>query len=267
MKNLFCFNNAKTSKGEAFGWRTAILYLAPASLSGENLCKFSTAECRLLCLNTAGMAGVFKNIQESRIRKTKWMINHPAEFWEQVDREITNHENYTHRQQTRLKRKFRPCVRLNGTSDVWTRDMETIMHRHPDTQFYDYTKDMDRMRMFMRGELPLNYHLTYSFSGTKQSQDFSDTVLQNGFNVAVVYGIKRGGKLPDYWRGCYRVIDGDKTDLRFLDAVVDQNVVKYYQDHSANDEGVVIGLRAKGKAVGVVAHDKSFIQPYSDDRP
>ncbi len=266
MKNLFCFNNAKTHKGEAFGWRTAILYLAPASLSGENVCKHSTAECRLLCLNTAGMAGVFKNIQESRIRKTKWMLQNPAAFWQQVDREITNHENLTHRQQTRLKRKFRPCVRLNGTSDIWNSDMETIMHRHPDTQFYDYTKDADRMRKYMRGELPPNYYLLYSFSGTQQSKDFCDIVLQNGFNVSVVFGIKRGDKLPQYWRGCYSVIDGDKHDIRFLPNEQGELIISDYFPQGSR-EGNVVGLRAKGKAVGVVAHEKSFIQPYSDDRP
>jgi hypothetical protein len=120
--------------------------------------------------------------------------------------------------------------------------------------------------MYMRGELPRNYYLIYSFSGTKQSQDFCDVVLQNGFNVAVVYGIKRGGKLPDYWRGCYSVIDGDKHDLRFLpNEQGELRISDYFPEGSR--EGNVIGLRAKGKAVGVVAHHESFIQPYSDDRP
>ncbi|MEY4872441.1 MAG: hypothetical protein RLZZ563_1771 [Pseudomonadota bacterium] len=79
-------------------------------------------------------------------------------------------------------------------------------------------------------------------------------------------GIKRGGKLPDYWRGCYSVIDGDKHDLRFLpNEQGELRISDYFPEGSR--EGNVIGLRAKGKAVGVVAHHESFIQPYSDDRP
>ncbi len=263
MKNLFCFNNAKTSKGEAFGWRTAILYLAPASLSGENVCKHSTAECRHLCLNTAGLAGVFKNIQESRIRKTKWMLENPAAFWQQVDREITNHENLTHRQQTRLKRKFRPCVRLNGTSDIWNSDMETIMHRHPDTQFYDYTKDPERMTAFIKRKLPRNYYLIYSFSGTPQSVKTADYVLGNGKNVAVVFDTPKGKPLPDLWHYT-TVLDGDKHDLRFHES---ERAVETWSGIGADSpecEVFVIGLRAKGKAVGVVAHTDSFVQPSSN---
>jgi hypothetical protein len=270
MKNLFCFNNAKTTKGEAFGWRTAILYLAPASLSGENLCTHSTAECRELCLNTAGMAGVFKNIQASRIKKTKWMLANPSEFWSRVDKEITSHENYTHRQQTRLKRKFRPCVRLNGTTDVWNTDMETIMHRHPDVMFYDYTKDTDRMMEFIAGDMPINYHLTYSFSGTKQSKDFSDYVIQAGYNVAVVFDCAKGKPLTTHWRS-YDVIDGDKSDLRFLDDA-SKNPIRVEQ-YTKSDwgapwmkpEGWVIGLRAKGKAVGINGNHNSFVQPNIND--
>jgi hypothetical protein len=244
MKNLFCFNNAKTSKGEAFGWRTAILYLAPASLSGVNVCNHSTAECRLLCLNTAGMAGVFKNIQESRIKKTKWMNKNPAAFWSQVDREVLNHENLTYRMQTRLKRKLKPCVRLNGTSDIWNIDMETIMYRHPDVMFYDYSKDIERIIEWTLGKMPMNYHLTYSHRGRDTSNEM--WCLDNGVNVAVVFDTKRGEALPSHHWG-HEVIDGDKHDLRFLDKPV-------------KGKGRIIGLRAKGKAVGVIGHEQSFVQ-------
>lgn len=253
MRNLFCFANAKTSKGEALGWRTAVLYLAPASLSGENVCVHSTAQCRMLCLNTAGR-GRFNVVQQSRIRKTKFMNEHPAEFWEQVDSEIYNHEKYS------LRKKLRPCVRINGTSDVLTRDMQTIMRLHPDTQFYDYTKDPKRMEDYIKRKLPSNYYLIYSFSGTHQSFKTADYVLGNGKNVSVVFNTKRGKPLPERWRG-YVVLDGDTHDLRFHP---DEQAVESWSGIGADTpetEGFVIGLRAKGKALGVVAHADSFIQP------
>jgi hypothetical protein len=46
-----------------------------------------------------------------------------------------------------------------------------------------------------------------------------------------VFDTKKGCELPDLWYG-YEVVDGDSTDLRFLDP----------------KGGYVIGLRAKGKA-------------------
>jgi hypothetical protein len=265
MKNLFCFTNAKTTKGEAFGWRTAILYLAPASLSGENLCKHSTAECREVCLNTAGR-GVFKNIQKSRLNKTQWMLEKPAEFWERIDDEINNHANYTLRFALKHRRVLRPCVRLNGTSDIWNTEMETIMHRNRSVQFYDYTKDINRMRMFMNGELPPNYHLTYSFGGSKASLDFCNVVVQNGFNVAVVFDCDKGKPLTKNWRS-YDVIDGDTHDLRFLDSAKrNAQRVERAKQWTLEPEGYVIGLRAKGKATKAdVEYGKTFVQPNIDD--
>lgn len=41
-------------------------------------------------------------------------------------------------------------------------------------------------------------------------------VLGAGGNVAVVFRVKRGRPLPAVWNG-YPVIDGDVTDLRYLD--------------------------------------------------
>lgn len=245
MKNLFNFSNAKTIKGEMLGYRTAILYLAPAKTSGvADVCEFATLQCKQLCLNTAGLAGVFKSIIESRIKKTRWMLKHPDLFWSRIDIEITNHENLTHRQQTRLKRKFKPCVRINGTSDMWNEHMRTIMYRHPDTQFYDYSKDFNRIVDWTLGKLPLNYHLTYSYGGGDTNNAM--WCLDNGVNVAVVFDTKRGQKLPSHHWG-YEVIDGDKHDLRFIDKPDGRN-------------GRIIGLRAKGKAIGVIAHEQSFVQ-------
>ena len=54
--------------------------------------------------------------------------------------------------------------------------------------------------------------------------------------------MKRTKPLPTIWRG-YEVIDGDLYDLRFKDK-----------------RGVVIGLRAKGKARKLPATENGFIQ-------
>ena len=59
---------------------------------------------------------------------------------------------------------------------------------------------------------------------------FASAWLDNGGNIAVVFDTKKGEDLPPSFWG-FDVIDGDKSDLRFLDA-----------------DNVVVGLRSKGKA-------------------
>ena len=63
--------DAKTVKGQAQGYLTGILYLAPANLSGYQVCPMAAiAKCDIACLNTAGM-GAFSNVQKARIERTK----------------------------------------------------------------------------------------------------------------------------------------------------------------------------------------------------
>ena len=99
-----------------------------------------------------------------------------------------------------------------------------IMDYFFDVQFYDYTKIVKRAY----ADLPPNYHLTLSYS--EADEEYAEEVLMavadTGVNAAVVFR----DRLPDTFKG-FRVIDGDKDDLRFLDP-----------------KGVVVGLKAKGKA-------------------
>ena len=75
-----------------------------------------------------------------------------------------------------------------------------------------------------------NYHLTFSVSARKAFSKIWDKAQKNygrGMNYAVVFKNKI---LPAAYEG-YEVINGDESDLRFLDK-----------------KGVVVGLIAKGQA-------------------
>src|SRR5215813_10521695 len=72
-----------------------------------------------------------------------------------------------------------------------------------------------------------NYTLTFSRTEANEAECFE--ALAHGVNVAVIFDTKRGRALPSTYYGM-PVVDGDLTDLRYLDP-----------------RGVVIGLRAKGK--------------------
>lgn len=230
MKLLNLDQNPKTVKGQKWGYRTAILYLAPHKLSGYNTCPQATAGCSAACLNTAGFGGIYKSVQESRIRKTKMFYEDRANFMLQLEKEIANFVAKTKKEARRKHKKIIPCIRLNGTSDIqWEtvsfvgadkKRYKNMMERFPYIQFYDYTKIWKRTKK----TLPENYHLTFSLA---EDNDLNaKKALKSGTNVAVVF---RKSLPVVYWGTT--VINADETDLRFLDGT-----------------GVICGLKAKGKA-------------------
>ena len=209
-------NNAKTVKGQKYGYKTAILYLAPSNLSGYNVCPMASKGCKQACLNTSGH-GAFSNVQNGRINKTRWFMQERKSFLEQLEREIKNHVLNC------KKNNFIPCVRLNGTSDISFENFG-IFEKFPDVQFYDYTKVYKRAVKFVNKELPSNYHLTYSLNEDNKKEAFN--ILKLGGNISAVFR----NILPKTFKG-FNVINADETDLRFTDKL-----------------NSICGLMAKGKA-------------------
>jgi hypothetical protein len=217
-------HDAKTVKGEQYGYMTAILYLVPANGSGREFCVHRSPECTDDCLFTAGR-GVMRPIAEGRMRKSRLFSANPKAFIDMASAELTMLSARA------IRKGLILVVRLNGTSDLpWERirgtEGFTLMELHPAIQFYDYTKWPERETGFS------NYHLTFSRSETNEAWVWNN--LARGRNVAVVFSTKRHKPLPELWEG-FIVIDGDKSDLRFLDT-------------TTPGIGVIVGLRAKGKA-------------------
>ena len=203
--------NTKTAKNDV---QTFYLSLQPTDLNskGENLCKFSTKECRSMCLQHTGRQG-FSNVRESREKKTEFFVQLKKEFLEKLYGELEKIEDkYTE-----------AAIRLNLLSDVnweleFQKHLKKSMSSFKNIQFYDYTKDFIKI---YDNKLD-NYHLTLSFSGGNWKQ--CERVLRNKLaNVAVVF---KGG-LPATYQG-YKVVDGDESDMRFKDG-----------------KGVIVGLKYK----------------------
>ncbi len=72
-------SSSKIAKGLKYNEMTYILYLAPASQSGYNVCPMSTEECRTACLTESGHNRIDvkkNNINKARIAKTKLFFEH-----------------------------------------------------------------------------------------------------------------------------------------------------------------------------------------------
>lgn len=212
--------NAKTVKGQKKGYMTGILYLAPANLSGYEVCSNRSAGCSGACLNSAGR-GRFDNVQESRTRKTKLFFEDREKFMALLEKDIQRGINKA------KKKNMIFTVRLNGTSDLAWENFG-IMQKFPNVQFYDYSKNPFRMTKYLAGGMPKNYHLTFSLSET--NMDLALDVLSKGGNVAMVFATDKVEEFPKTHKG-YKVVSGDETDLRFLDK-----------------KNVIVALKAKGKA-------------------
>ena len=225
---LLSTGNPKILKGIKQGYNTYILHLAPATLSGHNTCPKATEGCKSACLNTAGRGGMFKKgestnmIQEARIRKTKLFYDNRSEFMSLLVKDI----ELAIKQSNKLG--LIPVFRLNGTSDIAFEKYEVdgfanIFARFPEVQFYDYTKILGRKVNNIS-----NYHLTFSAADGNDNDVYA--AINQGYNIATVFGIKKTLPMPETFNGL-PVYNGDESDLRFLDP-----------------KGVVVGLYAKGKA-------------------
>jgi hypothetical protein len=154
----------------------------------------------------------------------------------------------------KLQKKFGNslAIRLNGTSDIPFENIKiksplkdsyytNIFEAFPTVRFYDYTKNPKRMFL----NIP-NYSLTFSRAESSLNIENSKTILNANKNVAIVFNNKlyteiiKVGKIR-YNNKLINVIDGDETDLRFLDK-----------------QNSIIALKAKGKAIkdtsGFVVH-------------
>lgn len=220
--------NPKTAKSGKLGISTAVLHLAPADLSGYEVCPMRSAGCTAACLHTAGNPLFMVNKEKARIARTKAFFEHRTIFMNRLVLELHKHD---------LKAtadKYEPAARLNATSDIrwestrfnlwpdlakmigWTGSCEkvSVLELFPHFQFYDYTK------LHNRKKVPDNYHLTFSMNETNQA-----FAAKSKLNVAVVFA----GKLPDTYLG-RQVINGDEHDFRPQDP-----------------DNCVVGLKVKGK--------------------
>ena len=228
---LLSVDSAKSVKALGFGWINGIHYMAPASTSGFNLCPNATQGCIDLCLGKySGQAGMVtdqengtNSVRESRIAKARMFMQDRQTYMRHLERQIARLVAKA------AKEGLTPCVRLNGSTDISFERMAylglddqrmTLLARFPDVQFVDYTKIASRM-----ANAPRNLSLTFSRAENNEAQCLA--LLAQGHNVAIVFA--HGLPVSRSWNG-YRVIDGDRHDLRHLDP-----------------KGVIVGLSPKGR--------------------
>jgi len=234
-KPLLSTNNAKTIKGAKLGYITYILYMSPFKLNSQkkNVCSHASKGCVESCLVGSGFGGMFTAVMAGRVARTEYFLKNRIEFLNQVKTEIE-------KALKKNKDKAIVTIRLNGTSDIPYENLrvfegnKNIFEMFPKVKFYDYTKN------YLRFDKPLPKNYTLTFSRSETNHDKAMEILARGFNVAMVFD-----KTPKKFEG-YKVINGDKDDLRFKDT-----------------KNVIVGLRYKKMTGKGADNSKAFTSGFA----
>ena len=196
-------SSLKVEKG-ADKYDTYVMYLQPADkIAIKTLCSFATkAGCKEPCLIDSGQLGMTTG-QNAATKRTILMLLRPDYFKARILSEIDKAERKA------LKTGIPALFRLNGTSDI---DFSDIYKARPNSQFYDYSKVLSRVRK----NTLANYDLTFSGSMySKQSRAALRKAVTAGHRIAVAFNTKLIASdalsIPD------NMANFDKTDLRHLD--------------------------------------------------
>lgn len=205
---LLTMANGKLPKGESLGFLSGVLYLMPHTAGGGrvSLCPMSTLDCRAMCLASAGLSGLPKQIG-AKMRRTQMFNNERERFLDLLLGDIAKLKRIA------AEEGMKPALRLNGSSDVmW----EKIVPGWAGLglQRYDYTK----IRLEHR-EVDPGYRLVFSYESEKDAGRALD-YMAAGHSVAAVVpeDLKhRALRMNDPQRMGFTVVDGDEADCRFLD--------------------------------------------------
>lgn len=208
-------SSAKAKKCHRVGVLERILFFTPGLF-----CQHATPGCRAACLGHSSGRMQMPTHALARDRRAALYLETPELFLKMLTVELSLFE-----QQAR-RLHLTPAVRLNGSSDLpWESLHPDIFSAFPAIQFFDYTKDVSRMRKFLNHtDWPANYYLTFSAHADNRKQ--SVQILEHGGTAAVVFWPAR----PSSFWG-FPVLDGEEHDARFRDP-----------------NGVIVGLSAKGLA-------------------
>jgi hypothetical protein len=203
----FFGSSTKLEKGSD-KYASYVMYLQPADkVSVKTLCSFAAkAGCKEPCLIDSGQLGMSTG-QNAATKRTILMLLRPDYFKSKVLAEIDKAERKASK-----PNQLPALFRLNGTSDL---DFSDIYKARPASQFYDYSKELSRVRK----NTLVNYDLTFSGSMySKQSRAALRKAVTAGHRIAMAFNTKliESDRLtiPD------SLANFDKTDLRHLDGRV-----------------------------------------------
>jgi hypothetical protein len=231
--------------------------LAPSKRSGiVNVCPHATAACILVCVLWFAGRTVTRTVREAATKRTRLWFYDAATFYARLGRELAAMARKAARDNVRA------FCRTNVASDI--DHPHEVYESNPTITFYNYTKNEDHARAYGRGELPTNYHVSYSVS---ERTTFTTVRELNAMGVNLVMVVDshyfgprhRFGAVPEFVQFVCRstgetltieTVDGDIHDLRVPEF---------------DGRGKLVVLRAKsGAKLRARAIELGFIKRFAD---
>jgi len=250
-------SNAKLEKTPAGGPALVSgVSLAPAKRSGVvNVCPHATPACISACVLWFAGRTVTAAVRNAAIARTMLWHFRPEVFYARLRKELSAIVRKGNREGKRI------FVRLNTASDI--DHGPDIPAAFPVVTFYDYTKDVDRVRRYTRGELPENYHVSLSVHEDSTFADVAD-ILRSGGNVVVVVDSyywgpsKRYGTLPA--QVCFVSPTGERITVESRDGdIADPRTPEFDGRRNA----VCLRLKGQSNKTKENARKSGFARPWS----
>jgi hypothetical protein len=234
--------NIKLKKNPVYN--TWGLDLAPHKLSGYNVCQFAGV-CSQVCVGEHSGMNKMPVAKQAKINRTKRFFEDRANFLADVHYDLDKINN--------SKDPRQACVRLNVDSDLPWEIIDPTLFQYKNIIFYDYCKSIKRALDYVNGNMPKNYHLTYSWN-EKSDVRKVNKLLSSGGRINMVLDIPYRAdnlipvpKTVNIGTKTWKVIDGDLTDER-----IPQN----------DGKSKVVVVRAKFKKSRIQEFvDKKFFVP------
>ena len=214
--------------------------LAPSKRSGVvNVCPHATPACILVCVLWFAGRTVTAVVRKAATARTALWHYFPEVFYSRLRKELLAMVRKA------AKLGCRAFCRLNTASDI--EHPVELIQEFPETTFYDYSKGVDRCMAYGRGELPANYHLSYSVSERSEFATVRE-LLGMGVNVVVVVDSHYFGPLHRYGviPSTLEFTSSDGSESIAVDTV--DGDIQDIRTPEFDGKGKAVILRAKGSA-------------------
>ena len=201
--------NLKMTKGD--GLPVYSLSLAPADLSGYEVCPWRTVDCTRGCIGHRAGNARFPSTMRGRVNRTIELAENPYQFFRRLLRDLSN---------ARKRGPF--AYRDNAFSDIPWGSILPTLHTFA-AQHYNYTKSVQmafaslRLRKEhalcgVRGGSLMHHTLSFTGDNIRECMMY----LREGGNVAVIMNKRKADPVP-YTVWGFPAVDGDANDRRYMD--------------------------------------------------
>ena len=229
--NILSDKNRKLKKDGRY--KVFSLHLTSGYIELENKKHFTCKvfkNCLDTCVSKSGFHQKQNNTIKSRYNKTVLFFKNRDLFLKLLDKDLSLISD--------IYKNEKIAIRLNCFSDIDIMIYKDLIEKYKNIIFYDYSKNIKNYKIYKDKIFP-NYYISFSSTEKILKKLNTENFIFDNYNF--IFPVKSTGKikkeLPKYFLDnndqLIKCIDGDASDLRFL-------------DRENSHQGIITLLRFKG---------------------